>query len=188
MYWSISMSIKCIETKTIQNPEVLSKVIYNNFKYLIQFPELGHDVKTIVNTLKLEGNVCYLVYCNAKGEERTEVHSSPKPWDGRRTNSSPPSQGKLIAYLVGDFRVLADKRYVYYVSYMYVVSEYRNKKIGSKLMDMLIKKCMMNGTKFILLTYDSDDKKVERFYKRYGFVDDRLLGSKARHRVVCKYL
>src|SRR5580692_1423221 len=125
----VNNTIKCIEVEKIKNPSLLAEVAYNNFIYLAKFPELMHTKQDIIKTLQADGNLCYLLY------------------DGEN----------LIGYLIGDFRTLSDNRYAYYISYIYISKPYRNKKLGSKLMDKIIKKCVDNGTKFMVLTCDTKD-------------------------------
>lgn len=153
--------ITCIETNKIKNPELLANVAFNNFIYLTEFPELMHTKHDIIKTLQADGNMCYLVY----------------------------DETKLIGYLIGNFRTLPDNRYGYYISYVFVSEKYRDKKIGTKLMNMLINKCNNVGTKFIVLTCDIHDTKIVNFYKRYGFKIDPSLGDKnKRHAVFSLYL
>src|SRR5262249_31784652 len=125
-----------------------------------KFPELMHSIPNIRKTIMSDGNLCYLVYHNKS----------------------------LIAYLIGDFRNLPDNRYAYYISYLYVSPNYRNHKIGTKLMIMLLNKCQSTGTKFIALTCDSNNTKVVSFYKKFGFIKDPLLNSNKRHTVYCLFL
>jgi ribosomal protein S18 acetylase RimI-like enzyme len=152
--------ITCIEVNKIKNPELLANIAFNNFSYLTKFPELMHTKKDIVKTLQSDGNLCFLIY------------------DG----------DNLIGYLIGDYRTLPDSRYAYYISYVFVSEKYRGKKLGTKLMDLLINKCKQSGTKFIVLTCDTLDSKVTQFYKKYGFVIDPILGNRKRHEVFCLYL
>lgn len=153
--------IKCIETNKVKNPQLLANVVFNNFLYLTHFPDLQHTKTEIVKTLNLESCLCYLLYDDTK----------------------------LIGYLIGDFRTFPDNRYGFYVSYVYISSKYRNRKLGSELMNQLIKKCNNIGTKFIVLTCDTNDEKVVKFYEKLGFVIDSSLGeNKRRHNVYCLYL
>lgn len=152
--------ITCVEVKTIKNPELLANIAFNNFIYLTKFPELMHTKKDITQTLQTDGNLCYLLYDN----------------------------NNLIGYLIGDFRTLPDNRYAYYISYVFVSEKYRGKKLGTKLMDLIITKCKNSGTKFIVLTCDTFDSKVINFYKKYGFVIDPSLKKNTRHEVFCLYL
>lgn len=153
-------TIKYIKVDKLQNPELLSDVIFNNFNYLTEFPELSHTKKEIIKLLQSDNSIIYLVY----------------------------DKNKLIGYLVGDARKFPDGRYGYYISYLYVLKSYRNKKIGSTLMNMLINNAKNQGIKFILLTCDTDDTKVVNFYIKYGFKVDSSLGGSKRHNVYCLYL
>lgn len=156
------MVLKCIETKQIDNPEFLADIIYNNFVYLIEFPHLSHNKKDLIKMLRSEDCLNFLVY----------------------------NDDKLIAYLIGDFKTLNDNRYVYYISYFYVVEAYRSKGLGGQLMNTIINKCKKMGVSFVLLTCDWHDPKVVKFYKKHGFVKDPILGTLAskRHVVMCLYL
>lgn len=160
----MNSEISCIETKKIKNYQLLSNIIYKNFIYLTKFPDLMHNINNISNILQLDSNITFLLYF----------------------------QDILIGYLVGDFRILTnnnDNRFVYYISYIYVSQKYQNKKFGSTLLNFAIKKCVSKNIKFILLTCDSFDSKVMKFYHNHGFILDPLLGNNtSRHVVLCKYL
>ncbi len=154
------MVLKCVETKKIKNPEILADIIFNNFSYLTEFPSLSHNKKEIIKILKLDENLCFFIYDN----------------------------DKLVAYLVGDFKTLNDKRYVYYISYFYVMEAYRGNGLGGQILQMVINKCKKVGVPFIILTCDTYDTKVVNFYKKYGFSKDPVLGTNDRHNVFCLYL
>ena len=156
------MVLKCVETKKIKNPEIMADIMFNNFSYLTEFPHLSHNKKELKKILKLEDNLCFLVYDN----------------------------DKLVAYLVGDFKTLNDSRFVYYISYFYVLENYRGNGLGSQILKMVINRCKKLGMAFVLLTCDTYDPKVVNFYKKHGFVKDPILGTLAseRHMVMCLYL
>lgn len=151
--------LTCVEIYKIKNPSLLTNTIYNNFIYLKKYPELLHNKEEITKSINSKNNLIYLVFDNKK----------------------------LIGYLVGDFRTLSDNRYGYYISYFYVGQKYRNNKIGSKLLEKLINNCKKK-TKFIILTCDTFDIKAMNFYKKYGFIEDPILGSNTRHNVYCLFL
>ncbi|ARF11301.1 acetyltransferase GNAT family protein [Klosneuvirus KNV1] len=152
--------IRCIEVEKIKNPELLANVVFNNFSYLTEFPELMHNKQEIIKTLNAEGNLCYLIY----------------------------DKNNLIGYLIGDFRNFPDNRYGYYISYLYISKLYQNRKLGTNLMDKIIKKCRNIGVNYILLTCDTKDEKIVKFYKKYGFVVDSSMGGDKRHNVYCLYI
>lgn len=152
---SDSKRYKIIETQYVMNSKLFANIIYNNFVYLSNVPELMHTVNDINNILHADGNMCYLVYDNSI----------------------------LIGYLVGIFRDLPDGRYGYYISYLYVCERYRKQGIGKLLMDLIIKKCRDNGTRCIVLTCDTYDGNLVNFYKKFGFAIDKSLNMGNHHKV-----
>lgn len=158
---SNTKKLSCYESKKVNNPDIATTILYNNFLYLTKFPELVHTKEEIRRSLTNEDTYCYWLY----------------------------DDNKLIGYLTGEYKKLNDNRYVYYISYFYISTQYRNKQLGTKLMKVLIDKCEREGTKFILLTCDTKDPKVVHFYKKLGFVQDPILGSNTkRHNVMVLYL
>lgn len=156
----MNTKIRCIEVEKIKNPETLANVVFNNFSYLTEFPELSHNKNEIIKTLNSDGNLCYLVY----------------------------DKNNLIGYMIGDFRTFPDNRYGYYISYVYIAKAYRDRKLGSNLMNKIITKCRNIGVNYIILTCDTKDEQIVNFYKKYGFVVDPYLGGNKRHNVYCLYL
>ena len=152
--------MKCVEVKKIKDTTLMVNTIYNNFLYLVEYPDLMHTRDEINKVLNSNGCMNLLVFYN----------------------------NKLIGYLIGNFRTLQDSRYVFYISYFYISQEYRNRGIGSKLMNLLILKCKTMGVKFIVLTCDSQDPKTMKFYRKYGFTTDPLLSKNNRYDVYTLYL
>jgi len=163
LYYYISMDIDqyvYVEVKKIKYPDILTSIIYNNFLYLENYPDLMHNKNDIFKTLTNNDNFSYFIFL---------------------TN-------KLIGYLIGDFRTLLDNRFVYYISYLYIAKNYRRRNLGTNLMKLIINTCSNIGIKFILLTCDTFDIDVINFYKKFGFTDDVVLSNKNRHQVFCLYL
>lgn len=155
------MKLKCVEISTINNPQTLSQIIYKNFEHLARYPELEHNPKSIEKLLVNKDGINFLIY----------------------------HEGKIIAYLVGDKRYLADHRYVYYISYLYVISKHRSKKLGSILIERAIKKCKDMGISFIVLSCHIDNHRGSRFYSKHGFQLDPILGkSNPNQNIFCLYI
>jgi ribosomal protein S18 acetylase RimI-like enzyme len=154
------MKITYIKVKKINNPNLLADIVFNNFIYLKNIENLGHNKEEIIKTLNLPNNLDYLVYID----------------------------NKLIGYLIGDFRNLNSGRLIYYISYIYISKSYRGHKIGSQLLDLIINICKTKKIKYIVLTCDSEDNKIVRFYERYGFKVDEELDNNSRHNVYSLYL
>ena len=82
-----------IETKKIKNPINLAQIIYKNFIYLKDYPELNHNIEGITTTLQSDNVHIYLVY---EGKE-------------------------LVGYSIGEVTVLQDFKTVYYLHYIYII-------------------------------------------------------------------
>ena len=134
--------------------------IYKNFEYLAKFPELSHNKTEIKRLLTDKNMMSLLVFDN----------------------------GQIIAYLVGEYKHLPDRRNIYYISYMYVATKYRGKKIGSALLQALINKCQRNKIRYIVLSCDTADKKVHNFYINRGFMVDHVLRTFKRNEVLSMYV
>ena len=58
-----------------------------------------------------------------------------------------------------------------YVSRMIVKKEYRNKRIGSEILEFLIKKAKETGYSEMTIGVDKDNKNALHLYKKYGFTE-----------------
>lgn len=154
------MNLTVKEVKRLKNPNSLADTIYNNFIYLSDVPQLQHNKQEISRLLTCDEMDGLLVF----------------------------HENKLIAYLIGEIKVIQDGRYVYYISYVYVTPNFRKHKIGTKLLYLIENKCSKMGVKFILLTCDSNDKPAFNFYLKNRFVHDPVLKSNTSHQVLIKYL
>ena len=79
---------------------------------------------------------------------------------------------------------LVDGRNVYYISYIFVSDKFRNRRLGSQLLDILADKCKELNAKFIVLTCDIHNKIAYNFYIKRGFTVDSLLRTNDRHEVL----
>jgi len=134
--------------------------IYNNFVHLSKTPQLEHNRQELRRLLSSYNTTSYVAY----------------------------SGNIMIAYLVGETKKLNDGRMVFYISYLYVGQKYRGLKLGTKLMDLVFKKCKKDGVQFVTLTCDVKDKKVVEFYERMGFMPDPILRNYGQHEVFTLYL
>lgn len=147
-----------------QNILLFTKIIYNNFINLINFPYVKHSIKDIQLLLSSENMFGYIVNMNYNKEK------------------------KIIAYLFGEISTIPDGRHAYYLSYIYVAPKYRHLKIGSFLIKKIIDKCKYDGIPFIVLTCDCENQQLINFYKKFGFVFDSNLKKNKRHDVMCLYI
>ena len=155
------MTVTCLQVKNVSNPKLLASIIYGHFVYLKAYPELNHNLVQIEKLLTAQNNVSYLLYF----------------------------RNQIVAYMIGDTRYVADNRYVYYISYLYVIEKYRSQRIGSLLINQAKKLCRDVGISFIILTCDKNNKKANHFYRKHGFVLDPVMGCQSQHQnVFCLYL
>lgn len=155
---SFNSKITFKEIKKIDNPHSFADTIYRNFEYLSGIEQLSHNRNEIVKLLTNDNFIGFLLY---------------------------DEKDMIIAYLVGEIKHLFDGRIVYYISYIFVSEKDRNKRLGSKLLQILINKCKEElGIKFIVLTCDIYNKIAYDFYRRRGFKIDTLLSTNGRHEVL----
>lgn len=137
-----------------------AKIVFNNFKHISRIPELQHNMIEISRLLSSSNTISYVIY----------------------------SSNVIIGYLIGEKKHLNDGRIVFYISYLYICKKYRGKNLGSHLVNLIIDKCKSWGIKFILLTCDTKDSKVIKFYDKFGFRPDTLLRSGNDYDVYTLYL
>jgi GNAT superfamily N-acetyltransferase len=126
------------------NKNLFVNLVYQQFSYLTD-PKLNHNLQEIDRLINNNRDFLGILVYNDK---------------------------ILIGYLIGEFKNLdynQDKRLVYYITYMYVVPKYRNKKIATLLIKKIIDICENSRVKNILLTCESD---LIVFYSKFGFNKD----------------
>jgi ribosomal protein S18 acetylase RimI-like enzyme len=134
--------------------------IYNNFIHLSNNHQLEHNRNELKRLLSSNNMLSYVAYHD--------------------TN--------IIAYIIGETKQLNDGRVVFYISYLYVGNKYRGMKLGSKLMSLIIQKCNLMGTTFVMLTCDTQDSKVYEFYKKMKFITDPILQNFTQHEILTLFL
>lgn len=150
--------IRPVDALYFNNPNInmFVDIIYNNFKNLAEYPDLKHNRTDIYNLLKSSTMKGYIV---------------------RQSN-------KILGYLIGEDMILADGRKIYYVSYIFITESFRNKKLGSKLIDIVINNSRLLNFDGVMLTCDTEDSKVFYFYQKLGFMPDLVLRRYNRHDVM----
>ena len=156
-------NLKLIEISSTDISKSVNKlvpIVYNNFIDLVDQPNVKHTRKDIYELLTSDDLFGYIILYN----------------------------NNIIAYSFGLSSTMADGRHTHYLSYIYVAPKYRHLKIGTMTLKKLINHCQQSGIPFIVLTCDTQDKKLMNFYSKFGFIPDPLLKSDNRHDVLCLYL
>lgn len=94
--------------------------------------------------------------------------------------------GKIIGYIIGELKDLTDGRYVYYISYFYLIQQYRSKGLGYKMMLMCIEYIKSINVQYIMLLSNTHSNAF-KLYKSLGFGFDPLIKVNNPNYVVLLY-
>jgi GNAT superfamily N-acetyltransferase len=127
---------------SITQIQKFAKIIFFNFLYLQYEKNINFSLNSIIEVLQNSTLTCWLIL----------------------------EKGIIIAYLIGNKQLLTDGRYVFFISYLYVSENYRNKGIGTYIMLNCFKYCKENRIAFIMLISNENN-----FIKKFGFTPDMLM-------------
>ena len=131
-----------------QDLSLFVDIIYNNFIYLAEFPELLHTKDNIYDTIQNENTIVLLTFY-----EDTEC-------------------SKLSSFILCQKIELADRRRVLYINYIYVAESLRHNGLGSELMDTVETIALNNKLNGVMLIYDTANPKLSHFYQNRGYMSD----------------
>lgn len=127
-----------------------TNMIYQHFMNIAHIAELSHTRKDIKNILESEELKLLLLFNN---------------------------ESVLVGYLVSQIKLVHDGRFVLYISYIYIKPEYRRNGFGETMIKYFVQFCKKNDIKFIMLTFDANDKKLVKFYNKLGFQKDEFIDT-----------
>jgi ribosomal protein S18 acetylase RimI-like enzyme len=130
-----------------RNIEKLSKLIYINFLYLQNEPGLKYTLDDIQETLKASNNISFFLT---------------------------DSENKIVGYLIGIPKEISDGRFVYYISYFYIIEKYRGYGLGEKMLEYTINYIKKLNIKFIMLITKKESV-AYNLYTKYGFIKDPII-------------
>jgi ribosomal protein S18 acetylase RimI-like enzyme len=136
--------------------DMLAFIIYQNFIHAAKFPKLKHNMNEINRILNSKDSFLVMSIVNSK----------------------------LIGYILGEYIGMekynaGDSRRVVYITYLYVVPKHRKHNVASKMLDYLYKFHGNNASGF-MLTFDTYNKKLKRFYENRGFMQDVIMRNFGR--------
>jgi ribosomal protein S18 acetylase RimI-like enzyme len=137
-----ALIIKNITGGFKESVKVFSYTIYRNFDYYKQDQNMHHTLEDISKLLKSKDMYCLLVY---------------------------NINHKLIAYLIGEIIKLDNGKMVFFINYLYVIEKYRNLGIGSKLLNIIIKRVQNWKIHGIMLLVDSTNDYLNTFFANRNF-------------------
>lgn len=131
----------------VAHPDRLAKIIFFNFIELQGEKDIVFNIDDITSTLNSENLLGWFLL---------------------------DDNGKIIGYIVGELKELTDGRYVYYISYFYLIHKYRSQGLGYKMMLVCIEYVKSNGVGFVMLI-SSIHSKAYKLYKNLGFGFDPII-------------
>jgi ribosomal protein S18 acetylase RimI-like enzyme len=141
--------IKSVDSSFFNRPNlgIFIDTVFSNFSDLYDFPQLNHNKKEIMRLLNSQTFHGFLVF-----------HGN-----------------KIIGYLLGEVINYNGKK-LYFINYLFVSSVFRNKKLGTQLLDLSKDYAKEQNTEGIGLISDTENDKNFHFYKKHGFdlSDERL--------------
>jgi len=132
----------------VKNIDKFSNIVYNLFKDNVSNLKKDHSVENIKKMLTSSDFYSIFIY---------DYKSS------------------IIGYVLGEFELLDDGRYCYFIKYLYVTNEYKNENIEKALIARLkndVKKEF--GVNFIFVFCNVNNLKIYEFYKNNNFSIDKL--------------
>ena len=141
---------------TLHNKERLSKIIFLNFFNLQYEENIDFSIQSIMDILDSPALTGWFLLDN---------------------------DDKIIGYLIGKTQGLNDGRFVFYISYFYVVNKFRNKGLGTRM----LLTCMQyikdqNISNIMLIT--KNNSKAHKLYASLGFDLDPIIKIKNKDYVV----
>ena len=136
----------------VKNIDKFSSIVYELFKNNISNLNNNHNIESIKKMLQSDNFFGVFVY---------------------------DDQSDLSGYILGEFKVLDDSRYCYFIKYIYVVNKYRNQNIGTALLTKLKYEIKHEfGVNYIMVFSNVDDTKIYDFYIKNNFSIDILYDKK----------
>ena len=134
----------------LENTNKLSKIIFLNFFDLQYEDNIDFSIQSVINILDSPALIGWFLLDN---------------------------DNKIIGYLIGKTQGLNDGRFVYYISYFYIVNKYRNKGLGTRM----LLTCMeyiknQNISNIMLITKNNSN--AHKLYSKLGFDIDPIIKIK----------
>ncbi len=147
-----------------KNTFKLQHIIYENFKELVKYSSLNHSLKEIDRLFNNKDSflICALLNNN------------------------------IIGYILGEYKNLndlyqGDSRRVCYITYIYVIEQFRSRGVASKLLNFLYQYSDHPKLSGYMLTFDTENNKLKKFYESKGYMPDHVFRNFNKHDVYFKF-
>lgn len=155
------MSVIIINNQQLKSSklEIFPDIIFNNFGEIKDVPQLNHSKESIYKLLKSDTAQVYLVMVNKK----------------------------IASYVISNIEKLKDGRSVLYISYLYTATQFRKSGYASLLLSVVQNVASKNNLDGVMLTCDTNNKKVHEFYIRHGYMSDIFLRNFGQYEIMYKH-
>ncbi len=143
----------------MKNIDRFAKIIYINFMDLQNQPDINFSIDDINSTLTSSGFLGWLLL---------------------------KDDGTIVGYIVGELKDIGDGRFVYFLSYFYIVKKYRANGLGGKMLLNCIEYIKNINVKYIMLISNIYSNAF-RLYSKLGFVPDPIIKINNPNYVVLIY-
>ena len=135
----------------------LIEIIYRNFEELSKLPKLNHSRNDIARLLTSPDTIIIISVLNKL----------------------------IVGYLVAEFTIVNNKKLMH-IHYIFTMPVRRKSGIATYMLNLIQKYAMEEGSDALSLTFDTYNKKLERFYYNNYFRYDIGLRSYQRHDMLVK--
>ena len=139
--------MKIERVTSLRNIERLAKIIFINFISLENQPDIQFSIEDIKSTLSSSSLIGWLLL---------------------------DDDSRIVGYLLGTSKELGDGRFVYYLSYFYIIQKYRGTGLGKRMLLMCIDYITKMNIKFILLISQIGSP-AYNLYLKLGFLPDPVI-------------
>jgi ribosomal protein S18 acetylase RimI-like enzyme len=142
--------MKIERVTSLRNIERLAKIIFLNFIELENQPDIQFSIEDIKSTLSSSSLIAWLLL---------------------------DDDSKIVGYLIGTGKELGDGRYVYFLSYFYIIKKYRGSGLGRRMLLICMDYIAKANIKFILLI-SRISSPAYNLYLKLGFLSDPVITLK----------
>jgi GNAT superfamily N-acetyltransferase len=139
--------MKIERVTSLRNIERLAKIIFINFISLENQPDIQFSIEDIKSTLSSSSLIGWLLL---------------------------DDDSRIVGYLLGTSKELGDGRFVYYLSYFYIIQKYRGTGLGKRMLLICIDYITKINIKFILLISQIGSP-AYNLYLKLGFLPDPVI-------------
>ena len=139
--------MKIERVSSLRNIERLAKIIFINFISLENQQDIQFSIEDIKSTLSSSSLIGWLLL---------------------------DDDSRIVGYLLGTSKELGDGRFVYYLSYFYIIQKYRGTVLGKRMLLICIDYITKINIKFILLISQIGSP-AYNLYLKLGFLPDPVI-------------